>query len=168
MGQACCAHTSTSEGEIKSQVHLEHWIVMRGSGCKSPCGDTAIVQRRPIFDILLDHVHICVLHIWNMIIEKVVHMHFMHVWTIGDVALQKNFIDEMLRVVSLTGAHGRNVVLFKDQDLYRKANNIPNRPLLVVRMQRNYSEINLIDTSLVTRMLYVDVVNAKKNSLYKG
>ena len=76
-----------------------------------------------------------------MIIEKVVHMHFMHVWTIGDVALQKkNSIDEMLRVVSLTGAHGRNVVLFKHQDLSRKANNIPNKPLLVVCMQRNYSK----------------------------
>lgn len=53
-------------------------------------GESAIGRRRLVFDILLDHVHICVLHAWNMVIKKVVHMCFMHVWTIGDVALQKH------------------------------------------------------------------------------
>jgi hypothetical protein len=39
---------------------------------------------KPILPIPLDRVHICTMHAMNMIIEKLVHMHFMHVWTIRD------------------------------------------------------------------------------------
>jgi len=43
---------------------------------------------KPIFDIPLNQVHICFLHALNRMIEKIVPMHFMHVWTIKDEALQ--------------------------------------------------------------------------------
>jgi len=42
---------------------------------------------KPIFDIPLDRVHICVLHALNRITEKMVHMSIMHVWTIRDKEL---------------------------------------------------------------------------------
>ena len=52
-------------------------------------GEATCGRWKPIFYIPLDRVHICVLHAMNKMIEKIVHMHFMHVWTIRDPTLQK-------------------------------------------------------------------------------
>lgn len=131
-------------------------------------GEATVGRWKPIFDISLNQVHICVLHALNRIIEKVVHMHFMHVWTIGDEALQKLAIDEMQKAVSLTGAHGGNVVIFKDQDLSRKSNSVPNKPSFSGVHAKKLFQENPTDSSAIPRLLYVDVVNAEKNFLRKG
>lgn len=61
-------------------------------------------------------------------VKKIVHLHFSHIWTIRDQALQKSAVEEMQRLVSLTGAHSGNVVIFKDEELSGKGNNVPNKP----------------------------------------
>ena len=76
-------------------------------------------------------------------------MHFMHVWIIGDVALQKVAIVEMQMVVSFKGAHGGNVVIFKDQDLFRKPNNVLNKPSFNGTHANKEFERNVIDASVI-------------------
>lgn len=104
----------------------------------------------------------------NRIIEKIVHMHFMHVWTIRDPAVQKLVVDGMQKVVSLTGAHGGNIVIFKDVDLSGKSNSVPNKPSFSGAHALKLFKSNSSDTSLVPCKLYMDVVNAERNFLRKG
>lgn len=47
-----------------------------------------------------------------------------------DKELQKTTIEEMQRVLSTIGAHGGNVVIFKDVNLSGKSNFVPNKPSL--------------------------------------
>jgi len=54
----------------------------------------------------------------------------MYIWTIRDKIQQKQAIDAMQVVLSSAGAHGGNVQIFKDDDLSRKSNSVPNKPLL--------------------------------------
>jgi hypothetical protein len=128
-----------------------------------PLGGAATLGRwKPIFDIPLDRVHICVLHALNRIIEKMVHMSFMHVWTIRDKEMQKNAIDEMQKVVSLTGAHGGNVVIFKHAELSGKSNNVPNKPSFGGAHALKLFKENPLELQC-PRKLYVDVINSEKN-----
>ena len=39
---------------------------------------------KPILPILLERVHICILHALTMIIEKLVHLHIMFIWNISN------------------------------------------------------------------------------------
>ena len=135
---------------------------------KSLFGEATCGCWKPIFDIPLDHVHICVLHAMNMMIEKIVHMHFMHVWTIKGSALQSLAIDHMQKVVSLTGAHGGNVVIFKDENFSGKSNSVPNKPSFSGAHAHNFFKSIPSNMSLVPRKLYVDVVNSERNFLRKG
>ena len=123
---------------------------------------------RPIFNIPLDHVHICVMHALNRIIEKMVHMHFMHVWTIKDKALQRIAINDMQTVLSLTRAHGRNVIIFKDQDLSGKSNDVPCKPSFSGVHALKLFRDNPTDTNPIRHKLYVSVVNVEHNFLRKG
>ena len=71
----------------------------------------------------------------------------------------------MQKVVSLTGAHGGNVTIFKDVDLFEKFNNVPNKSLFndahsLKLFKNNPQEPN--------RKLYVDIVNAEYNFAKKG
>lgn len=138
MGRACCAHTSTSESEVKSQVHLEQWIVLWGSGCKAPCGGICNrAEETSIWYPLRSCSYLrftCMEH-GNQ--EGCTHVLYacLDYWRCGT---SKTSIHEMLRVVSLMGAHGGNVMIIKHQDLFGKSNNIPNKPPLVVHMERNY------------------------------
>lgn len=69
----------------------------------------AVTRWKPILPIPMDRVHIGTLHAQNRIIKKIMHLHFMFVWMIRDKREQKLAIDEMQRVLSATGAHGREV-----------------------------------------------------------
>lgn len=130
-------------------------------------GDATLGQWRPILDIPLDRVHICTLHAFNRIIEKIIHMHFMHIWTIREPRLQKQAMDEMQRVVSLTGAHGGNVVIFKDEDLSGRSNSVPNKPSFSGANAMKLFKNNPLEPQN-PRKLYVDIINAEKNNMNKG
>lgn len=124
---------------------------------------------KPVLPIPLDRVHICTLHCLNRIIEKLVHLHFMQVWVIRNEARQKEAIIKMQKAVSLTGAHGGNVIMFKDEDLSGKCNNIPNKcsfsgPHAMKLFKLNPETI----TGSTPRKLYVDVVNAEQNFANRG
>jgi len=54
----------------------------------------------------------------------------MFVRTIRDETMKATAIDEIQKVLSATRAHGGNVVIFKDANLNRKANSVPNKPSL--------------------------------------
>ena len=131
-------------------------------------GEATCGRWKPIFDIPLDRVHICVLHAMNRMVEKIVRMHFMHVWTIRDPALQKLAIDDMQKVVSLTGVHGGNIVIFKDEMLSGKSNSIPNKPSFSGAHAQKLFKSTPSDTSPVPHKLYVDVVNSKRIFYAKG
>ena len=108
------------------------------------------------------------MHALNRIIEKMVHMHFMHVWTIKDKALQKTAIEDMQRVVSLTGAHGRNIIIFKDHDLSGKSNDVPCKPSFSGAHALKLFKDNPLDSNPIRHKLYVCVVNTEHNFLRKG
>lgn len=122
---------------------------------------------KPILDIPMDRVHFCTLHAFNRIIEKIVHLHFIHIWTIRDAALQKVAVDEMQKIVSLTGAHGGNVVIFKSEELSGKCNNVPNKPSFSGAHALKLFANNPTNVGH-PRKLYVDVVNAEKNYINNG
>jgi hypothetical protein len=69
----------------------------------------------------------------------------------------------MEKIVSLTGAHGGNVVIFKDTDLSGKSNNVPNKPSFSGAHAMKFFSPKPDDTSENPRPLYVDLVNAEKN-----
>lgn len=52
-------------------------------------------------------------------------------------------------VVSFKGAHGGNVVIFKDQDLFRKSNNVLNKPSFNGTHANKEFERNVIDASVI-------------------
>ena len=133
---------------------------------KPLAGAATLSRWKPILPIPLDRVHICTLHAFNRMIEKIVHLHFIHIWTIRDQALQKTAVEEMQRVVSLTGAHGGNVMIFKDEELSGKGNNVPNKPSFSGAHAMKLFADNPTET--LPKKLYIDVVNAEKNFMKNG
>jgi hypothetical protein len=79
-------------------------------------------QRRwkPILAISLERVHMCALHAFNRIVEKIVHLHFQLIWTLRDKDVQRRTIVEMQKVLSSTGVHEINVIIFKDEQILVK------------------------------------------------
>jgi len=129
-------------------------------------GDATVERWKPILPIKLERVHMCMMHAFNRIIEKIVHLHFQFIWTIRDEALKQEAIHEMQKVISATGAHGGNVKIFKDEKLSGKKNNIPCKPSFNgAHAARLFKASPLEDGSEV---LYKDVVNAEKNFLDNG
>lgn len=83
----------------------------------------------------------------------------------------------MQRVVSFTGAHGGNVIIFKDEDLSGKSNSVPNKPSFSgahsLKLFQSIDKIRGANTGNLLnnanpRKLYVDIVNAEKNLLQNG
>ena len=161
--------TAHAKAAMKNQKYCWNDGLFSDTLAAEPVSGEACCSRwKPIFDIPLRNVHICVLHALNRIIEKMVHMHFMHVWTIGEEAIQKTAIHEMQAAVSLTGAHGGNVIIFKDNELSGKSNNVPNKPSFSGAHALKMFMIDPSDEAEIPRKLYVAVVNAEKNFLGKG
>jgi hypothetical protein len=163
---------SISDAEVASRNRCKHsWnegLFSKKISAKPLTGEATKERWRPIFAIPLDRVHTCTLHGLNRIIEKIVHLHFIHIWTIRDDALRKSAIREMERAVSLTGAHGGNVTIFKDEDLSGKSNNVPNKPSFNGAHALKLFKLNPNILGNPPRKLYVDIVNAEKNTLNKG
>jgi len=70
-------------------------LSLRRITAKPLTGEATKERWRPIFTIPLDRVHICTLHGLNRIIEKIVHLHFIYIWTIRDDTLRKSIVEEM-------------------------------------------------------------------------
>lgn len=85
---------------------------------------------RPVLPIPLERVHICTLHTFNRICEKVLHLHFQYVWTIRDKKTQEAAIFDIESILSATGMHGGAMRIFKDKELSGTSNNMPNKPSL--------------------------------------
>jgi hypothetical protein len=64
---------SWSGGLFSTSVHAKPLIGARALNCW-----------KPILQIPLDRVHICMLHALNRIVEKILHLHFIFVWTMRD------------------------------------------------------------------------------------
>ena len=129
-------------------------------------GDATIECWKFVLPIKLERVHMCMMHAFNRIIEKIIHLYFQFIWTIIVEALKQEAIHEMQKVLSATGAHGGNVKIFKDEKLSQNKNNIPCKPSFNgAHAARLFKASPLEDGSQV---LYKDVVNAKKNFLDNG
>jgi len=113
-------------------------------------------------------VHIYTLLGLNKIIEKIVHLHFIHIWTINDDALKKSTVGDIERIVSLTSAHGGNMTIFKNEDCSSLKNNVPNKPLFNGVYVFKFFKLNSSIQGNPPRKLYVDIINAKKNTLNRG
>jgi hypothetical protein len=101
-------------------------------------GSRALGRWKSVLPISMDRVHICTLHALNRMVEKILHLHFIFIWTIRDKRLQAEAVDDMQKVLSAMGAHGGNVVIFKDAKLSGKSNNIPNKPSLSGANMNNF------------------------------
>jgi hypothetical protein len=133
---------------------------------KPVIGAAAESRWKPIFAIPMTRVHMCTLHAFNRIIEKIVHLHFQFIWTIRDKVMQKQAIEDMQKVVSSTGAHGGNVIIFKDDQLSGKKNNVPNKPSFNGKHASNFFKKSSLPGG--SDPLYKDVVAAEKNYIGDG
>lgn len=129
-------------------------------------GALTLSRWKPILCIPLERVHICTLHALNRIVEKILHLHFIFIWTIRDKIIQAEAIEQMQKVLSATGAHGGNVLIFKDVELSGKTNNIPNKPSLSgANCNKIFCRSTLEGGS---DKVYIDIVNATRNVLNGG
>lgn len=143
--------TSSWEGGLfTTTVHAKPLVGARTHG-----------RWRPILPIPLDRVHICTLHALNRIVEKLLHLQFIFVWTMRDKELQKVAIQDLQRILSATGAHGGNVIIFKDHDLSGKANSVPNKPSLSGANCAKIFKPNTLEGG--SDKVWKDLINACRN-----
>lgn len=146
---------SWSGGLFSTSVHAKPLI-----------GARALNRWKPILPIPLNRVHICTLHALNRIVEKILHLHFIFVWTMRDKEQQELAIDDLQKILSATGAHGGNVLIFKDQDLSGKSNSIPNKPSLSgANCAKIFNPSTLPGGS---DKVWKDIVNASRNFTDSG
>jgi len=82
----------------RSKHSWKEGLFSKSISTKPLFGVATLSRWRPIFPIPLDWVHICTLHGFNRIVEKIGHLHFIHIWTIQDEALKKAATKEMERI----------------------------------------------------------------------
>lgn len=131
-------------------------------------GATTLSRWNPIYPIPFDQVHICTLHELNRIVEKIVQLHFIHIWMTRDEALKKVATKEMEKIISQTSAHWGNVIIFKDKELSRKSNNVPNKPSFSCAHALKLFKEDPDSTTVPSKKRYLDVVIAKRNNLRRG
>jgi len=129
-------------------------------------GDATIECWKLVLPIKLERVHMCMMHTFNRIIEKIVHLHFQFIWTIRNEALKQDAIHEMQKVLSATRAHGGNVKIFKDEKLSGNKNNIPSKPSFNGAYAAHLFKASPLEDG--SQILYKDVVNAEKKFLDNG
>jgi hypothetical protein len=121
---------------------------------------------KPVLPIPMDRVHMCTFHAFNRIVEKLVLLHFQFIWTLRDKQLQKQATSDMQKVLSSTGAHGGNVLIFKDDKLSSKSNNVPSKPSFNgAHAAKLFQPSTLLGGS---NKLYIDVVSAERNFIDCG
>lgn len=83
-----------------------------------------------------------------------------------DKEQQKLAINDLQKILSATGAHGGNVLIFKDQDLSGKSNSIPNKPSLSgANCAKIFNPSTLHGGS---DKVWKDIVNASRNFTDSG
>lgn len=133
---------------------------------KPVTGVAAQERWKPILNIPMDRVHLCTLHAFNRIVEKIVHLHFQFIWTIRDKKLKEAATIEMQKIISSTGAHGGNVIIFQDEQLSGKQNNVPSKPSFNgAHAARLFMPSRLLGGS---PKLYTDIVAAEKKFIDSG
>lgn len=85
---------------------------------------------KPILPIPLERVHICTLHALTRMVEKILHQHFIFIWTNPNEVRQQQSIENMEKTLSAAGLHGGNVRIRKDPTLSGACNNVPIKPSL--------------------------------------
>lgn len=90
----------------------------------------------------------------------------MFIWTIRDKKLQEQAIEDMQRVISSTGAHGGNVVIFKDDKLSGKKNSVPSKPSFNgVHAEKLFKKSTL---PFGLEKLFTDVITTERNFIDGG
>jgi len=147
--------TSLSEGLFSTEHAAKPITGMAGKG-----------RWKPILPIPMDRVHLCTLHAFNRIIEKIIHLYFQFIWTLRDKNMQRSAIEDMQRVLSSTGAHGGNVRIFKNNNLSGQHSNVPSKPSFnECHAAKLFKPSTLLGGST---KLYVDVVPAEKSFMSGG
>jgi len=90
----------------------------------------------------------------------------MFVWTIRDEAMKAVAIDQIQKVLSSTGAHGGNVMIFKDADLSGKSNSVPNKPSLSGAHCNKIFQASKLEGG--SDKVWKDIVHSCKNFLSGG
>jgi len=141
-------------------------LFSRNHHSKPITGSRSVGRWKPVLKIPIDRVHICTLHAMNRMVEKILHFHFIFLWTIRDKPVQTLAIDLMQKVISSTGAHGGNVVIFKDPELSGKSNSVPNKPSLSGANCNKLFKPSTLEGG--SDKLWKDVVHSTKNLLDGG
>jgi hypothetical protein len=150
----------------KRATTLDYGLFSTRHAAKPVIGVAGKGRWKPILAIPMDRVHMCTLHAFNRIVEKIVHLHFQFIWTLRDKNIQKIAIEDMQRVLSSTGAHGGNVIIFKDEQLSGKQNNIPSKPSFNGAHAGKLFEPSRLSGG--ASKLYTDVVAAERNFISSG
>lgn len=157
---------ATTAAANRQKTTWDNGLFSEAHRAEPVAGDQMLGRWKPVLQIPLDRVHICTLHALNRIVEKILHLHFIFIWTIREKTLQKEAIDQMQKVLSAIGAHGGNVVIFKDTDLSGKSNNVPNKPSLSgANCKKIFGPSTLEGGS---DKVYKDIINATRNVVNGG
>ena len=94
----------------------------------SPNRDEMDKNINPILPIPLTRVHICTLHAFVRIVDKLVYLSILFAWNKQPQEIAQNSIEAIEKVLSNAGLHGGNVKICKDTKLSRARGNIPSKP----------------------------------------
>jgi hypothetical protein len=82
----------------------------------------------PILPIPLTRVHICTLHAFVRIVDKLVYLSILFAWNKRPQEISQKSIEAIEKVLSNVGLHGGNVKNFKDTKLFGAQGNAPYKP----------------------------------------
>lgn len=130
------------------------------------CAGDDLSRWRPILAVPLDRVHICTMHAFNRICEKLLHMHFQFLWTMRDKHLQKVAIEDVEKILSSIGMHGGHVHIFEDKDLSGKANSVPRKLSVSGAHAHKLFQPSCLPNG--SQRVYQDLVCAERNFMDNG
>jgi hypothetical protein len=84
----------------------------------------------PILPIPLTRVHVCTLHAFARIFDKLVYLSILFSWNKRPQEISQKSIEAIEKVISNVGLHGDNVKICKDTKSSGARGNVPSKPFM--------------------------------------
>jgi hypothetical protein len=160
----CSAHVAEHEAVIRGKGNWQGGLFApRISG--EPCDAVTHPRWKQVLPIPLSRTHMCTLHAQVRIIEKILHMHFMHVWNMQDSQRRALAINAMEKSLSAIGVEGGNCRLRKDEKKSGKTGNVVMKPSLSGGVAARLFRPSPWSTN---DKVWKDVVMSEHNNLDRG
>lgn len=160
----CTADAAQREAVIRGKGNWQGGLFAPRISAE-PCDANTHPRWKQVLPIPLSRTHMCTLHAQVRIIEKILHLHFMHIWNMQDPGRRVVAIDAMEKSLSAIGVEGGNCQLKKDEKKSGKSGNVVMKPSLsgvVAARLFGPSPWSMNDR------VWKDVVMSEHNNLDKG